>query len=328
MTRKKLVPCVLLLTELSLGQSTTSKARTEYLVREVEEAIAEQRYEDAAGVLETMLAMTPPESLAEANLRRYLGDVHQDLGRYFDAELDYRRSVSIARNAGPAGNRLLAAALNALATCYLETDKLSIARQTLQEALQTANEMTVPDDDLRLSVLTNLAAIAQKSSDFEQAAESYDQALAISKSTYGSMSIQTAEVLSNFATLRFHERRLDDAVSMLLEAVTILREVTAPESPNVARALINLAAFRTAQGRLDAAQTVAEEALEILSRTLPDNHPHIAVLLDNYAYILKRTGDRPKARELRKKARAIRAQNQEDNRTDHTIDVSAFTIKQ
>jgi tetratricopeptide (TPR) repeat protein len=296
-------------------------------VERILEARAQGRYADVARCLEAELKFLQHGTLAEAHILSYLGDAYQSLGRFLEAERAYRRCIRTCRIAGPSGQGLLAGVLNSLGSYYVETDKLGLARQTLQEALAVFKELPDQDPELLVSILLNLATATQWLGDFAGASDFYLHALSVCRGALGPRSRPEADLLANLATLRFAERRFDEAADTMEEALEILRASLGSSHPTVGLALTNLAAFRSAQGRLQDAETAADQALEILESTLPADHPSLAVLLEHYAWILAKTARGSQARRMRQRAREIQKTSRRENLLDHTIDVSALAVK-
>jgi tetratricopeptide (TPR) repeat protein len=292
----------------------------------VEQALTERdggHYVKAAEQLEHLLESVPASSWSAAEIRNRLAMTYQDLGRYRDAENEYRRAVRICRGEGARGQDLLAAILNNLGSLYSQTGRFSLARQRLEEALQIRKAIGGPAAEM-FPVWNHLAEVAFELGDLPAASDLFENALAVCRKTSGPASRNTAAILNNLALVRRRQQRLDDAGKLLGEAINLLSGLLGKDHPAVGQVLANLAGLRLEQGRMEEAEAAAQRALAIFEATLSPDHPSIASLLRDYSKLLTKIGRGEEARQMRKRAREIYQENREENFLDHTVDVSAF----
>jgi tetratricopeptide (TPR) repeat protein len=297
------------------------------VVDQARQAQDQGRYAESATLLEHALETAPPEPLIHADVRTRLGMAYQDLGRYYEAEKEYRQAAHACRTEGATGQRLLASALNNLGSLYLATGKPSTARETLLEALQ-AHEATGGGDADLLPVVTHLGEAAVALGDLTGGSDLYLRALEMSRRAFGPQSWKTATALNNLSSARFRERRLDEAADLLVEAIEVFRVSSGENHPTAGRALANLAVLRFEQGRLEDAEAAAEAALETMRGAYPENHPEIAYVLQNYAKVLAKSGRGKQAKQMRRKSKEMLERSREENMLDHTVDVSAFRVRE
>ncbi len=246
------------------------------------------------------------QPLVEAKVRDTIGTTFMGLGRFDEAEPNFRRALAIRTKALPAGDPAIARSQNNLAVLLEGQNKLPEAEALHRAALEIARTSLPPGHpDLGVG-LNNLAEILRIQGKLADAEPLYREALAIARATSPAGHPDIADRLDNLAQLLQAQRRLTEAEPLQREALAIRVAAFPAGHPQLARGLNNLAFLLVAQDKLAEAEPLLREALEIRHKSLPAGHLDIASGLDNLAVVLQKRGKLVEAESMLREAIELR----------------------
>ena len=142
---------------------------------------------------------------------------------------------------------------------------------------------------------------------YVEAIEVAEEALEVTKKTFGPDHPQVATSLNNLALLYDAQGRYAEAEPLYKRALAIRKKVLGPEHPQVATSLNNLAELYRAQGRYAEAEPLYKRALLIMEKALGPDHLDVATVLENLAALYKEMGNEEDAKHLESRAQTIRS---------------------
>jgi len=192
------------------------------LRQKAQTAVRQGAYDQAEQLLNSALALTPPQpSLAAVILWNDVGSVRHSKRQLPLAEADFKRALSLNANLTLPDEDQQAVTLNNLGTLASEQRDPLGAERLLREAhalLQSKGKGRSPTAAL---VLGNIALSLQQQGRFQEASSQYDVAAADVRSFFTEQSLEFARTLTNRALLRILIGRYEDAVADGRRAIQI-----------------------------------------------------------------------------------------------------------
>jgi tetratricopeptide (TPR) repeat protein len=235
-----------------------------------------------------------------------LASVYQDLGKYADAEVIFKRALTIKEKALGPNHPDVATNLDNLAVLYSDQGRYADAEPLSKRALAIREKALGPNHPQVATHLNNLANLYREQGRYADAEPLYKRALAIDEKALGPNHPNVATSLNNLAVLYLDQGRYADAEPLLKRALAIGEKALGPDHPGLATDLNNLAGLYLAQGRYADAEPLYKRALAIDERTLGPDHPGLATDLNNLALLYRDQGRYADAEPLYKRALAVR----------------------
>lgn len=186
-----------------------------------------------------------------------------------------------------------------------ESGRYSAAVNPMEEALRLRQESFGDDSLFVAQSLSNLAGYYQTLGRYEEAEQSYKNAIAIYRRELGN-SPTVAPTLNGLAVLYTVQGRYTEAQSLYEEAVKIWQEQLGDTRVvYIATGLDNLANLYIRQGRYGEANAFAEKALSIRQEIFGERHSETADSLETFAALKHRQGFFNEAENLHLKALEI-----------------------
>lgn len=216
-----------------------------------------------------------------------LADLETTLGRYEEAEQDFRQALS-ARN------------LTSIDRIAIRNNLGNLMRMQgrFAEAQRQFNEN--PRDAIGLN---NLARLAEDQNQFNQAVQLYQAALAISP---------TCAIQANLGRLHLRLGNLGKARSFLESALA--------QQPTDAERIVmlqSMAELLLAENRVVDSVATFRSALELRQQVFGVTHPGLVPLLTDFAAALRQYGQSKKAKELEARARKLSVQMEQSRPNVH-----------
>ncbi len=244
----------------------------------------------AAAVNELDQGTLRDQPRVEAEVRETIGNTLVALGRFQDAESNFRRALELRRAAGEADHRAMTNALNGQAIVQRQLGNHSRAEALWRQALDIARR-DPEGDELRVAgILSNLGLTLLDQNRLEEAAAIFRDSLDIHHRLVPQETLESARVQSNLASALLMQGKINDAEPLIRRALEARRRELPPGHPDVADALNNLSEVLRSQGKLGEAEAQVREAVEIARQSLPEGHATIGVWLNNLGSILQARG--------------------------------------
>jgi tetratricopeptide (TPR) repeat protein len=229
-------------------------------------------------VLDRAAAVFGEGCLQVASAANALGILYKYAGRFDEADAAYRRAMAAVDGAGGADPLTRACLLHNLGGLAHSRGRpqegIPAAEAGLALRVEALGELH-PDTGRDLNALGALYELADR---VEDAADAYDQALAVFEACYGPDHFEVAMVCANQAVLVAGQGDGVEAERLGHRALTIFEELLGPDDAEVALTLLNLGVAVASQERLDEALTLVTRAEAILTKKVPAGHPQLVVV--------------------------------------------------
>jgi len=212
----------------------------------------------------------------EAELRRLIGQLYWEIGKYEDAEKMDRAALAITERLFGRESRETAAALSDLGIVLWKEGNLAEAEVVQQRAL-TIRQKLFGDDNADVAVsLSNLADVYRHQKNGAAAEKLARKTLAIRQELFGRESLEAATSLRILGIMQGDAGNWAESEALSREVLAIRRKLLGPEHALVAASLNDLAWAVGAQGRQDEAENLEGEALAMRQKLLGGEHPDVA----------------------------------------------------
>jgi serine/threonine-protein kinase len=187
-------------------------------------------------------------------------------------------AVSILRAMPEEQPNLLAGALFNHAEWLRDEERFEESESCYREALEIQDRLRGPEHPRRLTALTGLASVLERSGQYAAAESLYREGLATRRRIYAGEHRDVGMAAANLAGLLVRTGGYAVADTLFREAIAIYARVVGPEHAWVAAAKSGQARLYERMGRYADADRIAGEALEIARKHWPENHEQIAIL--------------------------------------------------
>ena len=242
------------------------------------------------------------QPLVEAAARESLGSTFSGLGRYPDAERQYRAALALVRSQ-PGHDADLAGSEMDLAEQLTFEDKLPEAETLQRDALRLRTHLFGPDNPAVSVSLTDLAITLRREGKLQEAEKLYRKGLAIDLENH--LADESAADEHNLGVLLRIEKRSAEAEAMLRRALASRVQVSGAEHPSASQTMNQLSYALHDEGKLVEAEQYARASLALSRRLLGDEHPDIAVGLNHLALLLRDQGKLDEAESIFRQALAV-----------------------
>jgi serine/threonine protein kinase len=242
------------------------------------------------------------QPLVEAAARESLGTTFSGLGRYPEAEREYRAALALRRSAS-GHDADLASAEADLAEQLTSEDKLPEAETLQRDALRLRTKVFGPDDPTVAASLSDLAITARHEGKLQEAETLVRQALAIDLKSHRDEYVAMDE--NNLGVILRLEKRPAEAEAMLRRSLAIHMQASGPENASTALTMNQLSYALHDEGKLAEAEEYARRSLATSRRTEGNEHPDVAVGLNHLATILRDEGKLDESESMLRQALAV-----------------------
>ena len=249
-----------------------------------------------------------------------------EMGRYRDAETEYRVAMRNVEAADGKESMGYAVVLGNLASLYTEQNQVGRAEPLLRQALGIEDRLAAPDD-IRPAVGRNgLAQILLRRRRYSEAEALLNEAVAFFE-RHGGHREQAAISYNNLGVSRQMQGKCDEAAVYYERALAALEAEYGPDHPFLLRPIGNLAYSYGKCGKPEKAEPLYRRAMGIGESRLEPDNPVFAAVTESYAEFLRAKGDKAAAKRLEARARQGERESKRRNGVGMTVDVSAFQAR-
>jgi tetratricopeptide (TPR) repeat protein len=207
---------------------------------------------------------------ARAEVCSALGEVHQALGEYIEAEKMQREALGFYRQIFGPEHAKIALSLRNLAMALYGQGQLTAAESYLQEAVAMDRRLFGEDSLPVAASLYDLASVLRAKGELAEAEQADRQALTVRRKLPVNEGLELIASLGNLALVLQGRDKPDEAEVLLREALGDLREFCgndpAREVPTLGLVLQRLAALLINRKALPEARSLAAEAVVLYRR--------------------------------------------------------------
>jgi eukaryotic-like serine/threonine-protein kinase len=243
------------------------------------------------------------QPLVEAAARESLGTTLFGLGRFQEAEHQYRTSLAL-RRAVPGDHRAdVADSEAALASQLSEDDKLRDAEPLQRDVLAINTQLFGPDDIRVAQALCDLAITLRREGNLKEAEALLRQGIAIFLKNKDSEDVSINQ--HNLGVNLRLQGRLAEAETVFRQALATRIEISGSEHPSAAQTMNQLAYVLHDEHKLGEAEKYARTSLAISRKLLGEQHPDVAVGLNQLATLLRDQGKLDEAESMFRQSLAL-----------------------
>lgn len=242
----------------------------------------------------------------EASIRETLGRTYLSVGRYADAEQQFRESLLSHREHHAIPDSVTATRLKRLGTALVLLGRLSEGEAVLVEAVSVYRSLSL-DNTLEMTDAMNyLAEINLRRHEYDLAEQRFRDVLALRRKIVGDNHTSVANCLNNLAVTLRKKGNFAAAESAYRESLELNRSILGDKHIEIANTLSNLGMLRAYQGDIDEAEKLLVQALTMRRSLLGNSHPKIATTLNGLAGMLHLKGEYDRAEALYLEALTLR----------------------
>ena len=238
--------------------------------------ISKGNRELAVHFLRRALRCTPNEDYRAAFSNR-LGNFAQEDGNFAEAENYHRDALELRKRIFGLKSRQVASSLNNLGNVFLARSQYDSALVCYSEGYAICLELAESDQDTKITLLSNLADIAARRGQLEEAARNYELII-VSERDNPNRSL-AAYYLNSAANIHLQMGDLDRATELLEEALALRKQVHDLTEAVVPANLADLARVYVERANYQASEELLLEAVASHSRVYNSDHPG---LIDYY----------------------------------------------
>jgi tetratricopeptide (TPR) repeat protein len=255
------------------------------------ETLAQGRALKTTGRYQQGVALVEPVARAarEAGDRRegaevflLLGELREGAGDWKGAEAALFEAVDAAE--ATRQDEVAARAWTLLVrVCTVGLDEYAQAARWRNRAAAAIDRLGGGSEPLRINLLTHAGTLLREQGHLDEALEQHQQALTMLERTFGSDSLEVANVYHELGVTRLRQNKPVEARAHVERAMALTRQALGPEHPEVARMQLSLATVLWDLEALAEAEAVSREALALFERMLAPEHPRVYDALNTVA---------------------------------------------
>lgn len=235
-------------------------------------------------------------------IHRVAGSAYSALGELDEARYHSDAALQLARRLHGDHHLETAAALDLAALIDIRRGLVADAKQKISDALLVKRAEQGADSDGIAESLQHLSKAQRLSTEFDAAAASATDALAMLKRLHGERHALVATAHYSLAMVYAEQGRLDDAEREAQLAREIYEATLRPDHPYVAMAISEIANIASLEGDLPRARTLHEQALAMRITVLGEHHYEVAINRANVALVVRELGEFDLAESLLRQA--------------------------
>ncbi len=178
--------------------------------------------------------------LSSAETRQNLAGVEEYLGKYDDAERDYRKALEDERKTLGPNHRSVSTTLNNYGQMLFKLGRLEEADSMLRAALAINRKLFAENTDGISANLSNLALVVRERGDFEGAEKLLEEALAIDTKLYGPNHFNVGFDLNEIAVVLRLRGNPDSAIKVLQPSLAMSRQISGVDAKATLAIDVNL----------------------------------------------------------------------------------------
>jgi tetratricopeptide (TPR) repeat protein len=253
-----------------------------------------------------------------------LATQYEELGKFADAERQWRRALTMVERAEGRNSLDYAELLANLGLLQVQKGMSGQAETFFREAMATAGPDISPADP-RVAVMRNgLSQVLIRSGRYDEAEKLLNETLEALRSQTPPRVRAIASALNNLGAIDRAKGRHREAAGYFEQAIAAVEPELGQDNPYLLRISSNLANTYALLGRTSDADTLFQKSLDSAERKLGGSHPLCGWIMTSYARFLRKTGRKQQAKLLEARSRDVLTENAQQNGAGMTVDVSEF----
>jgi tetratricopeptide (TPR) repeat protein len=192
----------------------------------------------------------------------------------------------------------LLSGLHMLGVLYADQDRLVVAEQIYNRALQGTEKAVGPNHTSACDILNNLGALYNEQGRLVDAQQMYERALQGYEKSYGSKHMRTLQVLNNLSIVYKNQGKLETAKDMLEKVLRERQEVLGQNHVSTFETMHNLGNLCGIQGNFTKAEQMYDQALQGYESALGPKHTSTLRTMHSLGFLYKDQGKLAKAEQM------------------------------
>jgi CHAT domain-containing protein/tetratricopeptide (TPR) repeat protein len=252
----------------------------------------------SAAAAELRLAISSQKNtLADATAFNNLGLALKASGNYPEAEVSYKKSLRIYKDAEMTMHPDYTNPLNNLGELYRVLGRLQDAVDCFEQVIAIRHQTLGTEHQNYANALNNLALVEFAVGQLDDAEQHFLECSRIYLKLLGERHALYANSLNNLASLYKEKNQLEKAEEMYKRCLDISLQVSGPKSDKYANYLGGLGGTYRRMGRYDEAIVTTTNALDILRSSLGSDHYDVVLTEYNLAETFRESGRAKEARD-------------------------------
>jgi eukaryotic-like serine/threonine-protein kinase len=228
----------------------------------------------------------------EAEMRKIIGTLYFQTGKYHQAQEMQTAALAIRRKVFGSDSAEAAASLNDLGLALQAEGKLLDAEKADSEALAIRRRLFGDKHADTATSLNDLGSIYRQQGNLVRAETLVRDALEVRRALFGKEHLDVADSLRNLCIILGDQGKWAESEAMAREVLAMRRKLLAvPDHPWIASALDDVAWAASGMNKLDEAERFQREALAMHQKVLPAGHPFVAQSLHLIGDTMRKRGN-------------------------------------
>jgi CHAT domain-containing protein len=279
----------LLVTSMGMGQAPNPELEKELngLFNQGLAARKQGKLKEAVSFFEKAAALAPnvfgADHLNTAAINRTAAGANYAVGRFREAEIQFRRCLEIREAKLPKDDLQVAAVLSDLGITLEQLTKYEESEKLLKRCL-AIQEAKLPKNHIDMSAsISNLGNLYNSTGRYADAEAHFQRALLIREAHLGKDSIVVAGLLHNLSDVYRLMGEYPKAESYARRSMQVRETKLGKDHLEVSSSLSELGMIHHDMGRIKEAESFHRQALAIREKHLGKNHTSVATALNNLA---------------------------------------------
>jgi CHAT domain-containing protein len=254
-------------------------------------------YKEGIGLLEKLILTNPDVSLKRllASLNSNLGITYIEMGLYAEAENCLNTSLDIREKIIGKTHPEYALSLTNLAMVHLFQARYDKADKLLTDALKIYLDNGLVYTTNFFNIINNIALLAEKTNDAENAKLLYLRVLNILKTQNYSNTSTYSIIYGNLATLCFNQRKYDEVINYCNNSIKYLQQGNNLNSKDYIKVLNTLFLAYKNKKNFDEASKLANELLQLTIKVMGNHAELTGIVYNNIAMLYEEQNNVDKA---------------------------------
>ncbi|EED14471.1 kinesin light chain, putative [Talaromyces stipitatus ATCC 10500] len=242
------------------------------------------------------------------NLTRKVADCLASDGRYQEAEVLYKKLMTINQEKAGAKHPSSLSSMNNLASTFWNQGRWNEAEKLFVQVMETSKTVLGAEHPDTLSSINSLALTYRDQGRWNEAEKLFVQVMETRKTVLGAEHPNTLTSMSSLASTYRNQGRWNEAEKLEVQVMETRKTVLGAEHPDTLSSINSLALTYQNQGRWNEAEKLVVQVMETRKTMLGAEHPDSLISMASLAYTWKSQGKIRNALTLMKQCSHLRNQ--------------------
>jgi len=248
-----------------------------------------------------------------------LGVFYQDIGRFLEAEVCFRKSLSVLTRANGPGDLSQVPVISHLAWLYVESGRTKDAKRLHIE--EWVRRLDHSRSEYLPAMLESVGGLYALQGDFTSADRAFRKDFDLLAERGALVSVDMASALNNLGFVQLKAGRYEDALKSFSSAMPLWSRLSPPGDLQGEITRVGLAETYDHLGRYEDSSELFAQTIPVFEKQCGPRSLRTADVLNNYARVLRHQKRKTEAKEVSDRARRIRDESAGQSWSHDSIDV-------